>query len=61
MVGIGDGLSKQPEVAYATKYAELDHIARMGLTLSKSCDAFLKIWKTSYRRLPKQQISLIGN
>ncbi|MDY2987084.1 MAG: iron-containing alcohol dehydrogenase family protein [Peptoniphilus sp.] len=44
--GIGDGLSKQPEVAYATKYAELDHIARMGLTLSKSCEApFLKYGK----------------
>lgn len=44
--GIGDGLSKQPEVAYATKYAELDHIARMGVMLSKSCEVpFLKYGK----------------
>lgn len=44
--GIGDGLSKQPEVAYATKDVELDHIASMGLTLSKSCEKpFLKYGK----------------
>lgn len=44
--GIGDGLSKQPEVVYATRDVELDHIARMGLTLSKSCqEPFLKYGK----------------
>lgn len=44
--GIGDGLSKQPEVMFATKDVELDHIAAMGLTLSKSCEEpFLKFGK----------------
>lgn len=44
--GIGDGLSKQPEVAFATKDVDLDHIAAMGLTLSKSCEEpFLKYGK----------------
>ena len=41
--GIGDGLSKQVEVEFATKGLELDHTASMGLSLSKSCQAsFLK-------------------
>ena len=41
--GIGDGLSKQPEVEYATKGVELDHTAKTGLTLSKGCEeSFLK-------------------
>lgn len=41
--GIGDGLSKQPEVEYATKGLDLDHTAKTGLTLSKSCEeSFLK-------------------
>ncbi|MDO5715944.1 MAG: iron-containing alcohol dehydrogenase family protein [Tissierellia bacterium] len=41
--GVGDGLSKQVEVEFATQGAEdLDHTARTGLMLSKSCqDAFL--------------------
>lgn len=44
--GIGDGLSKQPEVAFATKDVDLDYVAAMGLTLSKSCEApFLKYGK----------------
>lgn len=41
--GIGDGLSKQPEVEYATKGLELNHTAKTGLTLSKSCEeSFIK-------------------
>ena len=41
--GIGDGLSKQVEVEFATKGLELDHTANMGLRLSKSCqEPFLK-------------------
>lgn len=41
--GIGDGLSKQVEVEFATKGLELNHTANMGLNLSKSCqEPFLK-------------------
>lgn len=41
--GIGDGLSKQVEVEFATRGLELDHTANMGLSLSKSCqEPFLK-------------------
>lgn len=36
--GIGDALSKQPEVAFATQGKTLDHTARMGLALSATCD-----------------------
>ncbi|MDO5714735.1 MAG: iron-containing alcohol dehydrogenase family protein [Tissierellia bacterium] len=35
--GVGDGLSKQVEVEFATKGLDLDHTARTGLYLSKSC------------------------
>lgn len=44
--GIGDGLSKQVEVEFATRNLELDHTASMGLSLSKSCqEPFLKYGK----------------
>ena len=37
--GIGDALSKQPEVHFASQGKVLDHTARMGVTLAKACDA----------------------
>ena len=35
--GIGDALSKQPEVEYATSAAELTHTGTLGLTLAHTC------------------------
>lgn len=35
--GIGDALSKQPEVEYATSEAELTHTGTLGLTLAHTC------------------------
>ena len=42
--GIGDGLSKQPEVLFATKGLEdLDFVANMGVSIAKTCqEPFLK-------------------
>ena len=42
--GIGDGLSKQPEVLFATKGLEdLDFVANMGVSIAKTCqESFLK-------------------
>lgn len=36
--GIGDALSKQCEVEYATQKADLDHTATLGLALAKACE-----------------------
>ena len=35
--GIGDALSKQPEVEYASSNAELGHTAQLGVALAKAC------------------------
>ena len=35
--GIGDALSKQPEVEYASSNAQLDHTAQLGVALAKAC------------------------
>lgn len=35
--GIGDGLSKEVEVEFATRNKTLDHTARLGLALSSTC------------------------
>lgn len=35
--GIGDALSKEPEVVYATSGGGLGHTANLGLTLAKTC------------------------
>ena len=37
--GIGDALSKQPEVEYATSRADLTHTGTLGLTLAHTCTA----------------------
>lgn len=36
--GIGDGLSKEPEVRYATRGLDLDPVAGLGLAIAKSCE-----------------------
>ncbi|MCI5839768.1 MAG: iron-containing alcohol dehydrogenase family protein [Peptoniphilaceae bacterium] len=41
--GIGDGLSKQPEVLYVTENKDLDHSASLGRAIASSCQkVFLK-------------------
>lgn len=50
--GIGDALSKQPEVEYATSEAELTHTGTLGLTLAHTCTDPLmptasRAWPTS--------------
>lgn len=41
--GIGDGLSKEPEVLYVTENKELDHSAALGRAIASSCqNPFLK-------------------
>ena len=42
--GIGDGLSKQPEVEYATSGDELGHTATLGLALAHTCTEPLMTW-----------------
>ncbi|WP_246541202.1 iron-containing alcohol dehydrogenase family protein [Peptoniphilus ovalis] len=36
--GIGDGLSKQSEVLFSSRGEDLDYIAKMGISIAKSCD-----------------------
>ncbi|MDD7363153.1 MAG: iron-containing alcohol dehydrogenase family protein [Peptoniphilus sp.] len=36
--GIGDGISKQPEVLFASKGDDLDHMARLGVGIAKTCE-----------------------
>ena len=42
--GIGDALSKQPEVEYATSKDELDVTAELGLSLARTCSEPLFRW-----------------
>ncbi len=42
--GIGDALSKQPEVEYATSGKDLSHTAALGLTLAHTCTEPLMEW-----------------
>lgn len=42
--GIGDGLSKQPEVEYATSKDDLGHTAELGLALAHTCTEPLMTW-----------------
>ena len=50
--GIGDGLSKQPEVLFATKgLGELDFVANMGVSIAKTCqEPFLKYGEEGLKR-----------
>lgn len=41
--GVGDGLSKEPEVLFAMRDQELNHVAKLGKAIAKSCqEPFLK-------------------
>ena len=42
--GIGDALSKQPEIEWATSTRELGHTARLGLALARTCTEPLMTW-----------------
>lgn len=42
--GIGDALSKQPEVEWATSTRTLDHTASLGLALAHTCTEPLMTW-----------------
>ncbi|WP_322627589.1 iron-containing alcohol dehydrogenase family protein [Aedoeadaptatus coxii] len=42
--GIGDGLSKQPEVLYASSGEDLNHMARLGVGIAKTCQEPLLLY-----------------
>lgn len=57
--GIGDALSKQCEVEFATQGKILDHTATMGLALAKTCTApLLKYGKQGMEDCKMIQIQL---
>lgn len=48
--GIGDGISKEPEVLYAMKNAKLNHIGKLAKAIASSCqDTFIEYGKKAIK------------
>lgn len=56
--GVGDGLSKEPEVLFAMRGQDLNHVAKLGRAIAKSCqEPFLKYGQKAIEDCKRNQSS----
>ena len=56
--GVGDGLSKQPEVLFASEGEDLSHMARLGVGIAKTCqEPLLRYGKEGLEDVKNNRVS----